>query len=79
MAKNWKEIIDGCFGIEDGKFARYPLDKERAIELFQECYKNVISLRRVLLNEVENYLKENFNFNSQTIEVQNNMQKHINN
>ena len=76
MALNWKDMIVGCFGSADKIFAGHPSDRERAIDLLQECDKNAVSLA-TLSKEVESHLKNSLDFNSQTIEVQQNMQKHI--
>ena len=77
MVLNWKDRIAGCFGSADKIFAGHPSDRERAIDLLQECDKNAISLA-TLLQEVESYLKDSLDFNSQASDVQQNMQKHIN-
>lgn len=77
MPTDWKDMIAGCFGSADRIFAGHPSDKERAIDLLQKCNKDSISLSS-LIQEVENYLKDNLDFNAQTTEIQNNMQNHIN-
>ncbi|MBS9782386.1 MAG: hypothetical protein KGV43_01125 [Arcobacter sp.] len=76
MVEDWMNMISGCFGSKDKRFAGHPLDRERAIDLLKECDKNGISLER-LLDEVEKYLKNNMDFNEQTKETKKNMQKHI--
>ena len=76
MALNWKDMIGGCFGSADKIFAGHPSDRERAIDLLQECDKNAVSLSS-LLQETEIYLKDSLDFNSQTPDIQQNMQKHI--
>lgn len=77
MALNWKDMIGGCFGSADKIFAGHPSDRERAIDLLQECDKNAVTLA-TLSQEVENYLKNSLDFNSKDAKTQQHMQKHIN-
>ena len=74
---NWKDMIAGCFGSADKIFSGHPSDQDRAIDLLQECSKNGVSIS-ALIEETEKYLKDSLDFNSQTQEVQQHMQKHIN-
>ena len=39
----WKDMISGCFGISDKKFAAHPLDEERAFELLKTLRKESVS------------------------------------
>jgi len=33
----WRGLLPGCFGIADSKFARHPLDEERAKSMIREA------------------------------------------
>jgi len=72
----WQDMIGGCFGSADKKFAGHPNDIERAIDLLKECNKNCIPLSE-LSKEIDTYLKNSLDFSSKDNSRQKEIQNHI--
>jgi hypothetical protein len=44
----WKDLIPGCFGIADLKFARHPLDEQRAKNMVNSARDSGSSTEEIL-------------------------------
>lgn len=52
---SWKSLIPGCFGIADLRFARHPLDEQRAKNMVKEAKRSGSSQEEIVA-EIKEYL-----------------------
>jgi hypothetical protein len=52
---SWKSLVPGCFGMADLRFARHPLDEQRAKNMVKEAKRSGSSQEEIIA-EIREYL-----------------------